>query len=88
MPFLASSRAVWTVSTSSVQEIGHSSRHCIPRLVEAHHYDIAPDGREIAFTFDPQEDKRFGDVPVVVEREIDARAPGMTSRRRVRARPA
>jgi dipeptidyl aminopeptidase/acylaminoacyl peptidase len=25
----------------------------------AHHYDIAPDGREIAFTFDPVEEKRF-----------------------------
>src|SRR5512141_836941 len=25
----------------------------------AHFYDIAPDGREIAFAFDPQEDKRF-----------------------------
>jgi len=25
----------------------------------AHHYDISPDGREIAFTFDPEESKRF-----------------------------
>jgi dipeptidyl aminopeptidase/acylaminoacyl peptidase len=25
----------------------------------AHHYDIAPDGREVAFTFDPEEEKRF-----------------------------
>jgi len=25
----------------------------------AHHYDISPDGREIAFTYDPAEEKRF-----------------------------
>ena len=39
----------------------------------AHHYDIAPDGREIAFTFDPAEEKRFDHEYHVVALDLRAK---------------
>jgi dipeptidyl aminopeptidase/acylaminoacyl peptidase len=46
--------------TGRVRDLFAGTRYELPRADPAfHHYDIAPDGREIAFTFDPAEDKRF-----------------------------
>jgi dipeptidyl aminopeptidase/acylaminoacyl peptidase len=39
----------------------------------AHHYDISPDGREIAFTFDPAEEKRFDHEYHVAALDLRAR---------------
>ena len=39
----------------------------------AHHYDIAPDGREIAFTFDPAQEKRFDHEYHVVALDLRAK---------------
>ncbi len=53
---------LFTVDSGSgaVRDLFAGSRYEIPRNdPTAHHYDIAPDGREIAFAFDPAEDKRF-----------------------------
>ena len=36
----------------------------------AHFYDIAPDGREIAFAFDPAEDKRFDHETAIVALDL------------------
>ena len=38
---------------------GHALRAARRADPGAHYYDISPDGREIAFAFDPAEDKRF-----------------------------
>jgi dipeptidyl aminopeptidase/acylaminoacyl peptidase len=59
------------VATGRVRDLFEGSRYELPRAdPEAHHYDIAPDGREIAFTFDPQEDKRFGDDHQIVALDL------------------
>jgi dipeptidyl aminopeptidase/acylaminoacyl peptidase len=48
------------VAGGRIRDLFAGSRYELPRAdPAAHHYDIAPDGREIAFTFDPAEDKRF-----------------------------
>jgi dipeptidyl aminopeptidase/acylaminoacyl peptidase len=39
----------------------------------ANHYDIAPDGREIAFTFDPSEEKRFDHEHHIVALDLRAK---------------
>ena len=39
----------------------------------AHHYDIAPDGRQIAFTFDPAQEKRFDHEYHVVALDLRAK---------------
>jgi dipeptidyl aminopeptidase/acylaminoacyl peptidase len=40
---------------------------------EANHYDISPDGREIAFHFDPAEDKRFDHETHIVTLDLRAK---------------
>jgi dipeptidyl aminopeptidase/acylaminoacyl peptidase len=48
------------VESGRTRDLFAGSRYELPRNdPAAHHYDIAPDGREIAFTFDPAEEKRF-----------------------------
>jgi dipeptidyl aminopeptidase/acylaminoacyl peptidase len=48
------------VATGKMRDLFAGTDYELPRNdPAAHHYDIAPDGREIAFTFDPLEDKRF-----------------------------
>lgn len=48
------------VDGGRVRDLFAGTRYELPRAdPAAHHYDIAPDGREIAFTFDPARDKRF-----------------------------
>jgi len=48
------------VDSGRVRNLFAGTRYEIARAdPTAHHYDIAPDGREIAFAFDPAEDKRF-----------------------------
>jgi dipeptidyl aminopeptidase/acylaminoacyl peptidase len=51
------------IASGRVRDLFEGTRYELPRAdPAAHHYDIAPDAREIAFTFDPAEDKRF-DAP-------------------------
>jgi dipeptidyl aminopeptidase/acylaminoacyl peptidase len=48
------------VESGKTRDLFAGSRYELPRAdPAAHHYDIAPDGNEVAFTFDPQEEKRF-----------------------------
>ena len=48
------------VDGGNVRDLFAGTRYEIARAdPTAHHYDISPDGREIAFAFDPAEDKRF-----------------------------
>ena len=48
------------VESGKTRDLFAGSRYELPRAdPSAHHYDIAPDGGEIAFTFDPAEEKRF-----------------------------
>jgi dipeptidyl aminopeptidase/acylaminoacyl peptidase len=48
------------VETGKTRDLFAGTKWELPRAdTAAHHYDIAPDGAEIAFTYDPAEDKRF-----------------------------
>jgi dipeptidyl aminopeptidase/acylaminoacyl peptidase len=48
------------VETGKMRDLFAGTTYELPRNdPAAHHYDIAPDGNEIAFTFDPEEEKRF-----------------------------
>ena len=48
------------VESGKTRDLFAGTRYELPRNDPClHHYDIAPDGREIAFTFDPEEEKRF-----------------------------
>jgi dipeptidyl aminopeptidase/acylaminoacyl peptidase len=48
------------LESGKTRDLFAGSRYELPRAdPAAHHYDIAPDGNEIAFTFDPAEEKRF-----------------------------
>src|SRR6185503_2637224 len=48
------------VESGKTRDLFAGTEYELPRNdPAAHHYDIAPDGREIAFTFDPEEEKRF-----------------------------
>jgi len=48
------------VDTGAVRDLFAGTRYELARAdPTAHLYDISPDGREIAFSFDPAEDKRF-----------------------------
>jgi dipeptidyl aminopeptidase/acylaminoacyl peptidase len=50
------------------------TRYELPQADPApHHYDISPDGREVAFTFDPAEEKRFDHEYHVVALDLRAR---------------
>ena len=67
-----------------MRDLFSGTRYELPRAdPAAHHYDIAPDGREIAFTFDPAADKRFDHENQIVAldlrsgrfRSLTARSP-------------
>jgi dipeptidyl aminopeptidase/acylaminoacyl peptidase len=48
------------IDTGAIRDLFAGTRYELSRAdPTAHLYDIAPDGREIAFSFDPAEDKRF-----------------------------
>jgi Tol biopolymer transport system component len=48
------------VDTGRVRDLFAGSRYELLRAdTSANYYDISPDGREVAFAFDPEEDKRF-----------------------------
>ena len=48
------------VDSGKIRDLFAGTAYELPRNdPAAHHYDIAPDGREVAFTFDPAEEKRF-----------------------------
>jgi dipeptidyl aminopeptidase/acylaminoacyl peptidase len=48
------------VDSGKVRDLFAGTRYELPSNdPAAHHYDIAPDGREIAFTFNPDEARRF-----------------------------
>jgi dipeptidyl aminopeptidase/acylaminoacyl peptidase len=48
------------IGSGAIRDLFAGTRHELPRNdPDASHYDISPDGREIAFTFDPAGDKRF-----------------------------
>ena len=48
------------VESGAIRDLFADTRYELPRNdPSAHHYDIAPGGREVAFTFNPSEDKRF-----------------------------
>ncbi len=48
------------IDSGAIRDLFAGTRHEITRAdPTAHHYDIAPDGREIVFCFDPAADKRF-----------------------------
>src|SRR5882672_3963458 len=48
------------IDSGATRDLFTGTRYEIARAdPTAHHYDIAPDGREIVFSFDPAEDKRF-----------------------------
>ncbi len=48
------------VASGRTRDLFAGTRYELPRNDPAvNHYDIAPDGREVAFTFDPVEEKRF-----------------------------
>ena len=48
------------VETGTIRDLFAGTRYELPAAdPSAHYYDISPDGREIAFAFDPAEEKRF-----------------------------
>jgi dipeptidyl aminopeptidase/acylaminoacyl peptidase len=72
------------IASGRVRDLFAGTRYELPRAdPSACHYDIAPDGREIAFTYDPAEDKRFDDAHHIVTldlrggrfRNLTARSP-------------
>jgi dipeptidyl aminopeptidase/acylaminoacyl peptidase len=62
------------VESGRVRDLFEGTRYEMPRAdPAAHHYDIAPDGREIAFTFDPEEEKRFDHEDHLVTLDLRSR---------------
>ncbi len=62
------------VDTGTVRDLFAGTRYEISRAdPTAHHYDISPDGREIAFAFDPAEDKRFDHEYQIVAMDLRRR---------------
>ena len=62
------------VDSGRVQNLFAGTRYEMARAdPTAHHYDIAPDGREIAFAYDPAEDKRFDHEYQLVAIEVRRR---------------
>ncbi len=62
------------LESGRVRDLFAGTRYELPRNdPAAHHYDIAPDGREIAFTFDPAEEKRFDHPNDIVTLELASR---------------
>jgi dipeptidyl aminopeptidase/acylaminoacyl peptidase len=69
------------IDSGRTRDLFADTRYELPRNdPAAHHYDIAPDGREVTFTFDPAEEKRFDHEDHLVS--LDLR------RRRFRTRTA
>ncbi len=70
------------VDTGKVRDLfGDSTYELVQADPCAHYYDISPDGREIAFAYDPAEDKRFDHEAQLVALDLDRRkfrtlAPG------------
>ncbi len=62
------------VDTGRTRDLFAGTRYELPRADPcAHHYDVAPDGREICFTFDPAADKRFDHENHLVALDLRAR---------------
>ena len=62
------------IETGAVRDLFAGTRYEIARAdPTAHHYDIAPDGREIVFSFDPAPDKRFDHEYQLVALDLRAR---------------
>jgi dipeptidyl aminopeptidase/acylaminoacyl peptidase len=62
------------VESGAVRDLFAGTRYELVRAdPDANHYDISPDGREIAFTFDPAEDKRFDHETHIATLDLRAR---------------
>ena len=62
------------VASGRIRDLFAGTRYELPRNDPcAHHYDIAPDGREVAFTFDPAEEKRFDHDTHIVTLDLAAK---------------
>jgi len=62
------------VASGALRDLFAGTAWEVPRADTAsHHYDISPDGREIAFTFDPKEDKRFDNEYHVAAIDVKSR---------------
>lgn len=62
------------VESGAVRDLFAGTRYELVQAdPEAKHYDISPDGREIAFTFDPAEDKRFDHETHIVTLDLRAK---------------
>jgi dipeptidyl aminopeptidase/acylaminoacyl peptidase len=73
------------IGSGRIRDLFAGSRYELPRAdPAAHHYDIAPDGREVAFTFDPAEDKRFDHENQLVALDLrSGRFRSLTARSRL-----
>ena len=62
------------IDSGKIRDLFAGTRYELPRNdPSAHHYDIAPDGREVAFTFDPAEEKRFDHEDHIVALNLASR---------------
>src|SRR5580765_8271750 len=62
------------IDTGAVRDLFAGTKYELSRAdPNAHLYDIAPDGREIVFAFDPAEDKRFDHEYHLVAMDLRAR---------------
>ncbi|HEX4779121.1 MAG TPA: S9 family peptidase [Usitatibacter sp.] len=62
------------IDTGAVRDLFAGTKYELSRAdPTAHLYDISPDGREIAFSFDPAEDKRFDHSYQLVAMDLRAR---------------
>ena len=62
------------VETGRVRDLFAGTRYELHQAdTSAHYYDISPDGREIAFAFDPEEDKRFDREQELVALDLKSR---------------
>jgi dipeptidyl aminopeptidase/acylaminoacyl peptidase len=62
------------IDGGSVRDLFAGTRYEIARAdPTAHHYDISPDGREVAFAFDPADDKRFDHEYQIVTMDLRRR---------------
>jgi len=62
------------VATQRITDLFAGTPYELPAAdPSAHHYDISPDGREVAFTFDPATEKRFDHEYHVVALDLRAK---------------
>ncbi len=62
------------VDSGKVRDLFAGTKWELPRYdTAAHHYDISPDGTEIAFTCDPEEDKRADDEYQIAALDLKAK---------------